>query len=112
MNGSQQIVGLGGMGLIAVNFWTGTQRSEVVPIITGGGSVASAHSAFKELGAELLFVVIATVLAGVDGGWGTGLVAVIVGLFILWGINYYGKPHPAKTSAPSTSTTTLPTVAA
>jgi hypothetical protein len=117
VNGTQQLVGLGGMGLIAVNFWTGEQRGQIVPAITGSGNVANAHGAFKEVGAELLFVIIATVLAGLGGGWGTGMVAVIVALFILWGITHYGKAssttttpaRPASTSGPASTMTATAT---
>jgi hypothetical protein len=107
VNGSQQLVGLGGLGLIAVNFWTGDQRTEIAPVLGGKGTVADAHSAFKEIGAELLFVVIATMLAGLPG-WGAGMVAVIVALYILWGINHYSNPQPAKSTTPATTTTAAP----
>lgn len=105
MNGSQQIVGLGGMGLIAVNFWTGPQRSDIGPLLAGQ-SAPNSHAAFREIGAELLFVVIATALAGVGGSWGTAMAAVVIGLFILWGIQHYTTPHPAKAATTTTATTT------
>jgi hypothetical protein len=81
------VVGLGGIGLVGLNFWDGTQRQQIAPILSGKGSVADAHGAFKELGEELVFVVIATVLAGLSNSWGVGMTAVIVGLLIIWSIN-------------------------
>lgn len=107
MNGAQQVVGLGGMGLIAVNFWTGSQRADIGPLLAGKAAPNS-HTAFREIGAELLFVVIATALAGVGGSWGTAMAAVVIGLFILWGIQHYSNPQPAKattTAAPATPAT-------
>lgn len=93
MAGYQTVVGLGGMALVGLNFWDGPQRAKIAPVITGGGSASAAHSEFKQLGAELVFVVIATVLAGLNGNWGMGMAAVIIALFILYGIN--------KTTAPA-----------
>lgn len=109
MNGAQQIVGLGGMGLIAVNFWTGDQRADIGPLLAGK-SAPNSHGAFREIGAELLFVVIATALAGLGGGWGTAMAAVVVGLFILWGIQHYAG-GPTTTKSSTTSATPAPTTA-
>jgi hypothetical protein len=110
MNGAQTVVGLGGVGLIAVNFWTGPQRAAVGPVVTGapGASVSSAHTELVQVGAELLFVTVAAVAAGIGPGWGQGMVAVIVGLFILWAIHHYSGGQAqgsATTTAPRSSTT-------
>jgi hypothetical protein len=81
------VVGLGGVALVGLNFWDGDQRKAIAPVLSGKGSTADAHAAFKELGAELVFVVVATVLAGLSNSWGVGMCAVIVGLLIIWSIN-------------------------
>ena len=103
MNGSQQLVGWGGLGLVGVDFWLGGQRGTVAEGLFGTGSTASAHSALLRLGGEALFVVVATILAGVNDSLGTVMVVAIVGLWILWAMNHYG--NAGKSSTASTSNT-------
>lgn len=86
MAGYQTVVGLGGIALVGLNYWDGAQRTAISPVLSGKGSVSDAHSEFKQIGAELVFVIVATVLAGLSPGWGMGMAAVIVALFILFGI--------------------------
>lgn len=89
--GTQQIVGLGGAGLIAVNFWTGSQRKAVADgLFQKGSDTSKSHADLTQLGAEILFVVVATVLAGVSDSWANAMALVIVGLFIVWALNKYG----------------------
>lgn len=104
MNGAQTLVGIGGLGLIAVNYWTGSQRAPVTSILSTQPStqqLAQSHGALVEIGGEFLFVLVAVVLSGTSDGLGKALVAVIVALWVLWGINHYSK-------APSSSATSLP----
>ena len=43
-----------------------------------------------------------TALAGVGDNWGLAMGAVVVGLWILWGINYFGSGQHAAGSSTST----------
>jgi hypothetical protein len=105
MAGYSTVVGLGGFALIGLNYWDGPQRSEISPVLTGQGNVSDAHTAFKELGVELVFVVVATVLGGLSDSWGMGMTAVIVALFILWAIQHTANPKSSTTSSPAKSST-------
>jgi hypothetical protein len=89
MNGVQTVVAAGGVGLVVANMWTGTQRQQVAQMF-GGGSAPSAHTALVQLAGEMLFVVVATILAGVSDVWGALMAVVIVGLWLLWAMNHYG----------------------
>lgn len=107
----QTVVGLGGAALVGLNYWDGPQRANVSPLLSGN-SAPNAHAAFKQIGAELAFVIVATVLAGTSDSWGVGMLAVLIGLTILWAINRAGKPKtqsaPASTTGPTSVTTAAP----
>lgn len=91
MNGLQTLVGAGGVGLVAANFWFGGQRSTVSAGLFGSGDPGVAHKALVTLGGEMLLVVVLVVLAGISDAWAAAMAVVIVGLAILWAINHYGS---------------------
>lgn len=101
MTGTQSVVAAGGIGLIVANMWTGTQRKELAAIFGGPAASVPPHTALVQLAGEMLFVVVATILAGLSSNWGTAMAVAIVGLFILWAINHYGagtKPATSQTT--------------
>jgi hypothetical protein len=97
MTGSQTFVGAAGVGLVAANFWLGSARSTVSAGLFGSGDPSAAHKALLGLGGEVAFVLIATVLAGVNGAWGAAISVVMVGLIILWAMHHF-SPATATTS--------------
>lgn len=99
MSASQNLVGAGGVGLIAANFWLGGSREIVAGGTTNPSATAAqtdaAHKQLKVVAAELFFVVVATIIAGTSDTAGMAMLAVIVALAILWSIHHYA---PAKTN--------------
>lgn len=86
MNGQQELVGAGGIGLVAANVWT-TQRSALAGMFASGAApedVARAHTALRDVGIELLFVGGATLLAGLNSPTGNAMVAMVVVLWVLF----------------------------
>lgn len=103
MNGQQNIVAAGGMGLIAANFWFGGARGTVAQgLFKSGGSTYAYHTELKKIGIEMVTVAAMTLLAGISSSWGTAMVAVIVGLFILWALLHYsGSTQPTTGTQPT-----------
>jgi hypothetical protein len=102
VNGPASIVGLGGAGLVFANFWLGNDKGTVAGGLFGSGDAASAHKVLLTLGGEMLFVIVATVLAGASDAIGTVMVVLIVGLWILWAMHHYGG-LPTTSSKGATS---------
>lgn len=100
MTGQQSLVAAGGVGLILANMWTGPQRAELGAIFGGAGTNVDPHKALVQVAGEVLFVLVAVILAGLGDGWGTAMSVAIVGLFVLWAINHYGSgtQHRATTT--------------
>jgi hypothetical protein len=99
VNGSQQLVGGIGVGLVGLNFWTTQRHTFTAGALNGsssGAQQAAARSGLIQIGAELLFVGIATLLAGNSQAAGP-MVAVMLGLAILWAITHFGS----STTAPA-----------
>lgn len=96
-SGAQTIVGAGGAGLLALNFWTGPTRKIMNDgLFNSGASSAQKQAAKNQLvkvGAAALFVVIATLLAGTSAGTGRVMATMVAALFVLFLIN---KTAPAK----------------
>lgn len=96
---SQQIVAAGGAGLVTLAFWTGKSRDTITAGLFDENATAhaqkAAHSELVKVGAAVLFVGAATLLAGQSRTFDSGMTAVIVGLFVLWAINRYAPPTPA-----------------
>lgn len=88
MDGGQAFVGAAGVGLVLTDYWLGSARSAISGSIFGSGNTVQAHGDLKVLGGELLFVVIATVLAGISTSWASVMAVVIVALWILWTIHW------------------------
>lgn len=102
MTGKQTLVGVGGMGLILVNFWSSEARSVVSGgLFSPGGDTGAAHRTLAVMGGELLFVIVATVLAGISDGWGALMVATVVALFVLWAVHHYGSGTTQATTSSS-----------
>lgn len=93
MNTKQDLVAVAGIGLITANFWLGGARDTVSAGLFNGAAhpdqVASAHTSLKTAGAELLFVAVATLLAGMSDNAGTAMLSVIVALGVLWAIHHF-----------------------
>jgi hypothetical protein len=108
VSGTQQVVAAGGIGLLLVNFWTGPDRATISGgLFNSGATAAQTTAAHKELvkfGGALIFVGVASLLAGVSRSWGASLVAVMLGLWILWAMHHFGGAG-AKPSTGSTPTT-------
>ncbi len=49
-------------------------------------SAKSAHDMFKALGIEVGFVVVATMVAGVNDTWGSGMVTLMLAILVLRGL--------------------------
>lgn len=99
MTGAQTLVGAGGVGLVAANFWFGGSHQTVSAGLFGSGDPGAAHSALLGLGGEMLLVVVLTVLAGLSDAWGTAMAVVVVGLAILWAINHYAGSGSSTSGA-------------
>lgn len=85
MNGSQQLVGALGVGLIAANAWTGPQRAQLRDVVSSTpGDAAQAHTALKHLGAEVLGVGALTLIAGSSEGAGHVAALVLVALWVVF----------------------------
>lgn len=93
MSGKSQLVGAAGIALVGANFWLGPQRAQ----LSGGlflksatsAQTEGAHTALKQLGAELLFVTVATVIASVSDSAGSAMLAVLAALAVVWAITHY-----------------------
>lgn len=105
MDGTQQLVAVGGLGLAGVNFWTGRQRPAITGVLWGdkGADVSAGHQAMLGLGGELVLVVVLTMAAGASQSLAYGMLAVVAALWVLWGMHYYGAggaaTHQAGTPA-------------
>lgn len=104
MSGTQTLVGAGGLALVAVNFWTSDDRQTVSSgIFTKSGDAHAAHLSLAKVFGELVFVVVAVVLAGLSNTWAMAMAAVVVALFVLFAINQYGggvQSAGAQSAAP------------
>lgn len=92
MSAQQQVVAAGGAGLVVLAFWTGEGRKVIDAGLFSSGATAAqtgaAHNELVKIGSAILFVAVATMLSGLSSSWGTAMIAVIAGLFILWAINH------------------------
>lgn len=98
MDGKTAIVGIGGLGLVAANYWTGNQRR-----LLGGavftpshGGRTEAHSALLAVGGELLLVGLLYLLAGASDQLANVAVVLVLTLWVLFAIT-------RSTGAPATS---------
>jgi hypothetical protein len=87
VNGAQTLVGLGGTGLVAANFLHSSDRTALSSAIFSGSNLSAGHQAFLDLAFEGAFVVVATVLAGLNDSLGVAMVVAIIALWVLWFIN-------------------------
>lgn len=107
MDGTQQLVAVGGLGLAAVNFWTSNQRPLITGVLWGdaGADAAAGHKALLGLGGELLLIAILTLVAGQSDGMATGMLAAVAALWVLWGIHHYTGVTATPAPAPARTTT-------
>lgn len=94
MNTQQSVVAAGGLGLVAANWWTKQRHVIFAGAFNSSASTAqqaAAHKALLTVGAQLLFVAVASFLAGTSSGLGNAMVAMIVALAILWLITYNSR---------------------
>jgi hypothetical protein len=105
MDGTQQLVGVGGLALVGVNYWTSQQRPAISGVILGTSQdTAAGHKALLGIGGELLVVGLLTLVAGSSDSMALGMLAAIAALWVLWGIHYYGGQAGAKTTAQRAAT--------
>lgn len=94
-SGVQNLVGASGVGLIAANYWLGGSRQTVSAGTASAGATqaqtTAAHKQIKVIGAELLFVVVATMIAGTSDAAAQLMLAVMVGLGLLYAIQHFAK---------------------
>ena len=100
MQGQQTIVGVGGIALVGVNFWTSNQRPTLSAVFDNSKQAdpTAGHQIFLAIGAELLLVFVMAFAAGASGTVGNAMVAVLATLWVLWAIRYYSKNN-AQTQA-------------
>lgn len=88
-------VAVAGGALIAVNGWYSPQRQAVSDILNGKANAGPAgHRAILQIGGEALVVLVAVVAAGSSDNVGTGMIAAIVALWVLWSINHFATAGP------------------
>lgn len=84
---TQELVVLGGAGLIAANVWFGgvVNFSDVVPFYTGkGGNATAAHQEMMMVLFGFAGVWVLSILAGISDGAGDAALAFVGGLWLLW----------------------------
>lgn len=93
MNGQQQLVGLGGLTLVGANFWLSDQRKTFAAGALNSSATdqqqQTAHGLVKSLATELLFVGVATLVAGLGPAAGNAMIAIFAALVILWAVKHY-----------------------
>ncbi len=107
MDGKQQLVGLGGVGLIAVNFFLksggGAQKGPVLSVVEVPGlaqnQLVQAHKTLIDLALELVAVAVLTVIAGVSDQAANLVLVVLVGLWLAWAMGKYAGFSMATTNA-------------
>ena len=88
-------VAVAGGTLIGVNAWTSPQRKALADALNGkAGSTPASHKALVQIGGEALLVIVAAAAAGSSDAVGTGMVAAIVALWILWAIGHFSGNQP------------------
>lgn len=101
MTGDQTLVAAGGGALVLLNLWTSKDRTTISSGVFNSSATASqitaAHKLLIRYGGALLFVGVATLMAGVSKSAGTAFVAIIGGLFLVWAMNKY-SPTTGKAS--------------
>lgn len=91
MDGTQQLVAVGGLGLVGVNYWTSAQRTAIAGTVWNGKAPAQARGALIAIGGEVLLVFVLTMVAGQSDSLAYGMLAIIVALWVLWAMAHYGK---------------------
>ena len=98
MTGAQTLAGAAGAGLVLVNEWQGDGRRALAGVVWDrDADPAAARAALVRIGGELLFVVVAVVLAGLGGHWPAFITAMLVALWVLWAVNRHGGGRAPKT---------------
>jgi hypothetical protein len=112
-SGQQQIVALGGAGLIVGNFWLGPERRVLADGLFHSSATdaeqAAAHAALKKIGGSVVFLLVATIMAGISNTWGRVMAATVLGLLLVWAVNAT-RPGGVLSSSSSSSSRPAPTV--
>lgn len=90
----QQLIGAAGVGLIAANFWTGSNKAAIGVLTKGDATsdqITASHAALKAIGLEVLFVAVAVLIGGASNQLGTAMLTMIVALFVVWAITHFAK---------------------
>lgn len=93
---SQQaaLAGVGGISLIAANYWFGGAHQIVhTGALSGGATPAETTDAHKQLRTiliELAFVGVGVLIAGGSDSAGTAILAILAALAVLWSVNHFG----------------------
>lgn len=94
-SGTASLVGVGGVALVAANFWTSPARATVHSGILDKNATADAttdaHKTLKGLLVQLLFVGAMVLIAGVSDSAATAMLAILAALGVLWAINHYSS---------------------
>lgn len=91
MNTAQNFTALIGVGLIGGNFWVQQHKTFAAGALNNNATQAqsaAAHTIVKTVALELLFVGVATLIAGGSSQAGSAMIAVMVALAIVWIIKY------------------------
>lgn len=93
-------VWVGGLGLVAVNFWTSSQRDAIANLVFGDKQGAAAaqpgHAALVGIGGELVLLLVLFVVAGMSDQLASAMLAIVAALWVLWGITYYTRNQGAS----------------
>jgi hypothetical protein len=102
------VLGLG-LGLIAVNAWTGNQKSDIASLLNGKPTSTAKRTAIN-VGGETALVLVMSFVAQSGPGASKAMLAAIVALWVLWGIQHYsGTAAPeGAAQAPRNPTVTNP----
>jgi len=103
MDGKTAVVGIGGLGLIAANFWNGNQRQAIGGTVWKGNNPQVAHKALLGLSGELLLVFLMYLGAGASDGLATAMVVVVITLWVLWAIAHYTGAGNANSNKAATA---------
>lgn len=98
MDGAQSLVGVGAAGLLLANEWHSADRGLFGGVLWSKGTdPTEAHKALVRVGGELVFILVAIMLAGVSSTWAAVVGVMVAALWVLWLINRHGATAPAKT---------------
>jgi hypothetical protein len=90
MNGSRAVA-IFGLGLVAANTATAGYGADIKAAITGEKQSRDAHVAFLAVIGQVLFVLVLAFLADLSPDLGTIIVALLLGLWLVWAVAHADK---------------------